>query len=208
MRRTVIARDVSAADVVIHDPLPPGIDDFTWTCAASGGAACANVQGTGALNERIAVLPVGGVLTYTIAAAVAANANGSILNSVTVTPGSNTVCMPGATPGPCLASAPVDVLVGPNGGPAPTPALGPFSLLILALALVAFARRTIHLVAEASHSSASIMADCDGHLMELQAGHLEGRMAPVRESLAGLYEDLEWRMAHRGELPGVTKSSW
>ena len=133
--------NVSAADVVIHDPLPPGIDDFTWTCAASGGAACANVQGTGALNERIAVLPVGGVLTYTIAAAVAANANGSILNSVTVTPGSNTVCMPGATPGPCLASAPVDVLVGPNGGPAPTPALGPFSLLILALALVAFARR-------------------------------------------------------------------
>jgi uncharacterized repeat protein (TIGR01451 family) len=132
---------VPATNVVVADPLPPGIDDFDWTCAATGGAACSNAQGTGVLNESIAVLPVGGVLTYTLAATVAANANGSILNSVTVTPGSNTVCMPGATPGPCEASAPVDVVVGPTGTPVAAPALGPFALLLLAFALVAFARR-------------------------------------------------------------------
>jgi uncharacterized repeat protein (TIGR01451 family) len=132
---------VPATNVVVADPLPPGIDDFDWTCAATGGAACANAQGTGVLNESIAVLPVGGVLTYTLAATVAANANGNILNSVTVTPGSNTVCMPGATPGPCEASAPVDVVVGPTGTPVAAPALGPFALLLLAFALVAFAGR-------------------------------------------------------------------
>jgi uncharacterized repeat protein (TIGR01451 family) len=132
---------VPAMNVVITDPLPPGIDDFDWTCAAAAGATCANAQGTGVLNESIAVLPVGGVLTYTLAATVAANANGSILNSVTVTPGSNTVCMPGATPGPCEANAPVDVVVGPTGTPVAAPALGPFALLLLAFALVVFARR-------------------------------------------------------------------
>ena len=132
---------VPAMNVVITDPLPPGIDDFDWSCAATGGAACANAQGTGVLNESIAVMPVGGVLTYTLAATVAANANGSILNSVTVTPGSTTVCMPGATPGPCEASTPVDVVVGPTGTPVAAPTLGPFALLLLAFALIAFARR-------------------------------------------------------------------
>lgn len=130
---------VTATQVVIADPLPAGIEGFSWTCAASGGATCANTQGTGAVNESIASFPVGGRLIYVVSASVAANATGSILNSVSVTPSANAVCMPAQTPGPCNASAPVTVVVvGPNP-PSPAPTLGSMAMLLMTLALAATA---------------------------------------------------------------------
>jgi replicative DNA helicase len=69
--------------------------------------------------------------------------------------------------------------------------------------LVAYANRTIDLVASAGHSSAEILVDADRRLMDLQAGHVDGRMLSLAESSYALMQDLEWRAAHRGELTGI-----
>lgn len=127
---------VVANNVVISDPLPAGIVAFQWTCAGSSGATCANASGSGAINETIPSLPIGGVLTYTVSATFAANAAGTVLNSVLVTPSQNTVCMPQQQPGPCDATVPVIVR-----GTAPTkvPTLGNLAMLLMGLAMVALA---------------------------------------------------------------------
>ena len=39
--------------------------------------------------------------------------------------------------------------------------------------------------------------------MDLQAGHLDGRVQALRDTAGALLEDLEWRVAHRGELLGL-----
>lgn len=125
---------VVANNVVISDPLPAGIVAFQWTCVASGGASCANASGTGAINETIPSLPIGGVLTYTVDATFSSTAAGTVLNSVLVTPSQNTVCMPQQVPGPCDATVPVTVR-----GTAPTkvPTLGNLAMLLMGLAMVA-----------------------------------------------------------------------
>lgn len=70
-------------------------------------------------------------------------------------------------------------------------------------ALVAFATRTIDLVAAGTHHASSLLNDTDRRLMELQVGHVDGRMRSVRSSVTELTNDLDWRMAHRGELTGI-----
>lgn len=71
-------------------------------------------------------------------------------------------------------------------------------------ALVTFARRTIDLVGAGAYAATSILNDADRRLMDLQAGHTEGRMRSIASSLGELSNDIEWRMSHRGELTGVT----
>jgi uncharacterized repeat protein (TIGR01451 family) len=133
-----------ASNVGISDPLPTGIASFAWTCAASGGVACANAQGSGAINESIAAFPVGGRLVYTVTAVLAANATGSVLNSVVVTPTQGALCMPQQTPAPCDATATVTVAVPQTVGN--VPATGNVALLLMALGLVmvAWRRREQH----------------------------------------------------------------
>lgn len=133
-----------ASNVGISDPLPTGIASFAWTCAASGGVACANAQGSGAINESIAAFPVGGRLVYTVTAVLAANATGSVLNSVVVTPTQNALCMPQQTPAPCDATATVTVTAPQTVGN--VPATGNVALLLMALglAMVAWRRREQH----------------------------------------------------------------
>jgi replicative DNA helicase len=70
-------------------------------------------------------------------------------------------------------------------------------------AVVADARRTIDLVAGGTHTATAILHDADRRLMDLQAGHVEGRMRSVSSSLGELTEDLDWRMNHRGEVTGI-----
>lgn len=125
---------VAASNVTIFDPLPPGLTAFQWTCAASGGATCANASGNGAINESIPSFPVGGQLVYIVTAQVDVAASGSILNSVRVTPSQNTYCMPQQTPGPCDASVPVRV-IGPNAT-SKVPANSTWALLLTMLGLV------------------------------------------------------------------------
>ena len=71
-------------------------------------------------------------------------------------------------------------------------------------ALVGHANRTIDLVAAAAHGAPAILEDADRRLLELQAGHIEGRMQSLEETASALYADLEFRVAHKGELTGVT----
>jgi hypothetical protein len=56
--------------------LPAALSGATWTCAASSGAACA-ASGTGNVADTVN-LPGGGVVTYTLTAAVSALATGTV----------------------------------------------------------------------------------------------------------------------------------
>ena len=125
---------VIATNVVISDPLPAGIASFTWTCAASGGVACPNVSGSGAINELVATFPVGAQLTYSVRASVTSSPVSPILNLVSVTPSTNTVCVPSQTAPPCLASVPVTVVVLANE-PIPVPVDSKWMLLMILLAM-------------------------------------------------------------------------
>ncbi len=129
---------IPANNVVIDDPLPAGIVGFIWTCSGTGGAVCPATSGTGALHQTVPQLPVGGTLIYAINAQVAASASGNLLNTVSVSPSSNTVCMPSGQPGPCNASVPLVVL---GSAPVPAPALGWFAMLLMMLSLGALAWR-------------------------------------------------------------------
>ena len=119
---------VVATNVVVTDPLPAGIASFTWTCAGSGGGICPNASGTGAINEQIPTFPVGAQLVYSVLATVTGTPSSQILNIVSVTPSSNTVCAPSQTAPPCLASVPVAVIV-------PVPLNSHWMLLMMLLAI-------------------------------------------------------------------------
>ena len=47
----------------VDDPLPAGIASQTWTCTASGGAACTSAAGAGAISDTIATFPAGSFVT-------------------------------------------------------------------------------------------------------------------------------------------------
>lgn len=100
---------VVASNVTISDPLPAGIASFTWTCTASGGVTCPNASGSGAINELVPSFPVGAQLIYSVLAVATGDPVSPILNLVSVTPSSDTVCSPSLTAPPCLASVPVSV---------------------------------------------------------------------------------------------------
>ncbi|WP_257385127.1 hypothetical protein [Tahibacter caeni] len=129
---------IPANNVIVDDALPAGIVGFIWTCSGSGGAVCPAASGTGALYQTVPQLPVGASLIYTITAQISATASGNLLNTVVVSPSSNTVCMPSGQPGPCNASVPLVVL---GSTPVPAPALGWFAMLLMMLALAALAWR-------------------------------------------------------------------
>jgi uncharacterized repeat protein (TIGR01451 family) len=119
---------VIATNVVISDPLPAGIASFAWTCTASGGVACPNASGSGAINEQVPTFPIGAQLTYSVRATVTSTPQSTILNMVSVTPSTNTVCAPSLTAPPCQASVPVSVFV-------PVPINGQWMLMMMLLAI-------------------------------------------------------------------------
>lgn len=125
---------VDAGNVAISDPLPTGIDDFAWTCAASGGASCPAASGSGAIDQTVALFPAGGKLVYTVDARIATDAPSTVINQVTATPASNTVCMPAASAGPCQADVPVAV-AEPYVEPLPVPVRSRWTLVVLAVGI-------------------------------------------------------------------------
>lgn len=70
-------------------------------------------------------------------------------------------------------------------------------------ALYFFADQTCNLVASGEHGSKELLADADRRLMDLQAGHIGGTVASLKDTYAGLLDDIEYRVAHRGELLGL-----
>ena len=83
---TIVATNpVGPSDVVgarVTDAFPAGATAMSWTCAASGGAACAT-SGSGAISELVD-LPVGGAATFTVAVSIAPGATGSFVNTATL----------------------------------------------------------------------------------------------------------------------------
>ena len=70
-------------------------------------------------------------------------------------------------------------------------------------ALLQFGNRTLDLVVEGAHAAEVLIADADRRLIELQLGHVEGRLLSLKEGASALFNDLEWRIEHKGELTGV-----
>ncbi|MFT5248802.1 MAG: putative repeat protein (TIGR01451 family) [bacterium] len=67
-----------AYNVVVSDPLPPGITTATWN--GDNGT-----RGTGALNDTLATLVNGETVTYTVILSVPSDFSGDLTNIVTVT---------------------------------------------------------------------------------------------------------------------------
>ena len=100
----------AAPSTLVRDAFPAGIDSATWTCAASNGAVCPNVNSGGAitppadlLNETVLTFPPGGLITYTITATVSATPPANIVNTASVSPPGG-VCLPSNSPPPCTST--------------------------------------------------------------------------------------------------------
>lgn len=70
--------------------------------------------------------------------------------------------------------------------------------------LVYYAERTIDHVYENSQAAQAILNDADRRLMDLQQGHVTGRMKSLADTHHDRFASLEWRHEHKGELRGVT----
>ncbi|WP_257385962.1 DUF11 domain-containing protein [Tahibacter caeni] len=134
---TVSVSNVGTAAVtnaVIGDPLAPGIASYAWTCAASGGAACPQASGAGAIAETIANLPPGGAVVYTVTAQLAANPPPAITNVADVTSSGPSSCAPSGTPPPCTSQAVVTVVAG-GSAVVPVPVGSHWMLWLMAVLL-------------------------------------------------------------------------
>jgi uncharacterized repeat protein (TIGR01451 family) len=88
----------TATNIVVDDPIPPGIASYSWHC---DGADCPATDDVTPLHETIASMAVGDSVTYTITATVVSSGvPASIKNSATLS--GNVVCSDGTAP-PCLA---------------------------------------------------------------------------------------------------------
>src|SRR5690606_15241145 len=75
-----------AQDVNIQDTAPAGTTITSWTAAVtSGTVTLPNASGTGDINETIATLPNGAVVTYTVTVQTPADHDEDLINAVTVT---------------------------------------------------------------------------------------------------------------------------
>ena len=83
---TIVARNNGPQPVAgagFTDTPPAGMAFTGWTCVASAGSACGNANGSGPINELVTLL-LNGTATYTVTAAIAPNAAGSITNTATI----------------------------------------------------------------------------------------------------------------------------
>ncbi|MDZ4718393.1 MAG: SdrD B-like domain-containing protein [Roseiflexaceae bacterium] len=85
---TIVASNAGpdAASATVADTIPANLTNVSWTCS---GTSCPAANGTGSINA-VLNLPVGGSVTYTVNATVAANAAGSVINTATIAVGVNT----------------------------------------------------------------------------------------------------------------------
>jgi uncharacterized repeat protein (TIGR01451 family) len=72
----------TAVGAAVFDPVPPGIADFTWSCAAAGGAACGDASGDGGISQTVS-LPTGGAVTYTVTGTLVIS-GATIVNTATI----------------------------------------------------------------------------------------------------------------------------
>jgi len=75
-----------APAAVVSDTPPAVLTVNSWTCSATGSATCGAPSGSGPLSDSPS-LPSGGAVTYSVSATVSASASGTLLYTVTASPG-------------------------------------------------------------------------------------------------------------------------
>jgi len=123
----------SADGTLLNDATPAGIESWSWTCAATGGALCPAPSGVAALTEQVATFPAGSQLMYTVTARLLPSASGAITNVAIVTPPAQGGCL-----GACQAQVTDDVTAR-SGDAVPVSSLGQWALMLLSIVLVVFA---------------------------------------------------------------------
>lgn len=73
-----------ADGTLISDPIPVGINGFTWQCTATGGASC-TVNGMGGINDTLANFPAGSQVVYSITATMVST-DVTVINEATLIP--------------------------------------------------------------------------------------------------------------------------
>ena len=82
----VVTNNVLSAvnGVVVSDIVPSNVTGVTWSCAATGGSACAAGSGSGNLNSNVNLLG-GGRATFTLNGVVLLAAQGVLTNTAALT---------------------------------------------------------------------------------------------------------------------------
>jgi uncharacterized repeat protein (TIGR01451 family) len=76
----------SASQVRVQDPLTGPLSAFSWTCAASAGAACpAPASGTGSIDTHVDI-PAGGQVQFTITGTLPGDTVDPVFNAALATP--------------------------------------------------------------------------------------------------------------------------
>ena len=73
----------SVAGVTVTDLFPAVLVAPSWTCVADPGSSCAAAAGSGSIATTV-TLQAGDTATFTVSAAIAAGATGTLVNTVTV----------------------------------------------------------------------------------------------------------------------------
>ncbi|MFO7538175.1 MAG: Calx-beta domain-containing protein, partial [Chloroflexota bacterium] len=69
---------------LISDIFPAELTNVTWQCAAGSGATCADLSGSGPINQSVDLL-AGDILTYTATGLIDPSAAGLLTNTATIT---------------------------------------------------------------------------------------------------------------------------
>ena len=83
---TIVVANAGPSNVLgarVQDALPAAVAGFSWSCAATGGAACGTLAGIGDIDALVD-LPTGTSATFTVSGTVSAAASGPIVNTATV----------------------------------------------------------------------------------------------------------------------------
>ncbi|HEY6942292.1 DUF7507 domain-containing protein [Dokdonella sp.] len=85
---TIVASNAGPSDangVAVTDAIPASITGATWTCVASGTAACTIPSGSGSINTTVD-LPAGTSATFTVTGTILPAATGTLANTATIAP--------------------------------------------------------------------------------------------------------------------------
>ncbi|HEU4662562.1 MAG TPA: hypothetical protein VFS55_00885 [Dokdonella sp.] len=89
---TIVASNAGPSDAIgatVVDAIPASLTGASWTCVASGGAACSIASGSGSINTTVD-LPAGDSVTFTLTATVAPDASGTLANTASIAPPAGT----------------------------------------------------------------------------------------------------------------------